>query len=71
MASDEKSPAPQQSLSVKAARNFTTTTKTSAQISEVTPRFLLRLLPWVQVSGGTYRVNRRKMVLKEDRRIPT
>src|SRR6202045_2801911 len=25
----------------------------------VTSRWLLRMLPWVQVSGGTYRVNRR------------
>jgi CRP-like cAMP-binding protein len=25
----------------------------------ITPRWLLQVLPWVQVSGGTYRVNRR------------
>jgi hypothetical protein len=25
----------------------------------ITSRWLLRMLPWVQVSGGTYRVNRR------------
>jgi hypothetical protein len=26
----------------------------------ITPRWLLKLLPWVQVPGGTYRVNRRE-----------
>ena len=25
----------------------------------ITPRWLLRMLPWVEVQGGTYRVNRR------------
>jgi hypothetical protein len=25
----------------------------------ISSRWLLRVLPWVQVSGGTYRVNRR------------
>ena len=25
----------------------------------ITPRWLLRVLPWVDVTGGTYRVNRR------------
>lgn len=28
-------------------------------MQEITSRWLLRMLPWVQVSGGTYRVNRR------------
>ncbi|HET8841284.1 MAG TPA: family 2B encapsulin nanocompartment shell protein [Ktedonobacteraceae bacterium] len=47
------------SLDVAAARTLTTTTKSAPQMQEITSRWLLRMLPWVQVSGGTYRVNRR------------
>src|SRR5215469_2653376 len=47
------------SLSTAAARNLATTTKTVPQMQGITSRWLLRMLPWVQVSGGTYRVNRR------------
>src|SRR5215470_14461343 len=50
---------PAQSLSTAAARNLATTTKTVPQMQEITSRWLLRMLPWVNVSGGTYRVNRR------------
>ena len=50
---------PRQSLSTAAARNLATTTKTVPQMQGITSRWLLRMLPWVQVSGGTYRVNRR------------
>ena len=50
---------PQQSLSTAAARNLTTTTKTVPQMQGISSRWLLRMLPWVQVSGGTYRVNHR------------
>jgi CRP-like cAMP-binding protein len=49
----------QQSLSTAAARNLATTTKTVPQMQNITSRWLLRMLPWVNVSGGTYRVNRR------------
>lgn len=35
----------------------------------ITPRWFLRLLPWVQVSGGTYRVNRTKVELSKAERI--
>lgn len=48
-----------QSLATAAARNLATTTKTPPQMQGITSRWLLRMLPWVQVSGGTYRVNRR------------
>ena len=48
-----------QSLSTAAARNLATTTKTVPQMQGISSRWLLRMLPWVQVSGGTYRVNRR------------
>lgn len=47
------------SLSTTAARNLATTTKTAPQAQGISPRWLLRMLPWVQVRGGTYRVNRR------------
>lgn len=49
----------QLSLSTAAARNLATTTKTRPQMQGITSRWLLRMLPWVQVAGGTYRVNRR------------
>jgi hypothetical protein len=35
----------------------------------ITPRWLLRLLPWVQINGGTYRVNRTKVELSKAERI--
>ncbi|XVQ10095.1 family 2B encapsulin nanocompartment shell protein [Spirillospora sp. CA-255316] len=49
----------QLSLSTAAARNLATTTKSVPQMQGITPRWLLRLLPWVEVTAGTYRVNRR------------
>jgi hypothetical protein len=60
---------PQLSLSTAAARNLATTTKTVPQMRGITSRWLLRLLPWVQVSGGTYRVNRRLTYTVGDGRI--
>ncbi len=36
----------------------------------ITPRYLLSMLPWVQVDGGTYRVNRTKVELSKAERIP-
>ncbi|MEW1632463.1 family 2B encapsulin nanocompartment shell protein [Streptomyces sp. NPDC093801] len=52
-------PPQQQSLSTAAARNLATTTKSAPQMQEITSRWLLRTLPWVETKGGTYRVNRR------------
>jgi len=49
----------QRSLTTAAARNLATTTKSVPQMQAITSRWLLKMLPWVQVSGGTYRVNRR------------
>jgi CRP-like cAMP-binding protein len=49
----------QQSLDTAAARNLATTTKTVPQMQGISSRWLIRMLPWVQVSGGSYRVNRR------------
>ncbi|MFD3654570.1 family 2B encapsulin nanocompartment shell protein [Streptomyces sp. NPDC058620] len=52
-------PPPQSSLSTAAARNLATTTKSAPQMQEITSRWLLRMLPWVETKGGAYRVNRR------------
>ncbi|WP_100448334.1 family 2B encapsulin nanocompartment shell protein [Glycomyces xiaoerkulensis] len=49
----------QSSLSTTAARNLATTTKSVPQMQEITSRWLLRILPWVQTDGGSYRLNRR------------
>ncbi|MET0405110.1 MAG: family 2B encapsulin nanocompartment shell protein [Cystobacter sp.] len=48
----------QWSLSTAAARQLTTTTKMPPQMEGISPRYLLRILPWVEVNG-VYRVNRR------------
>ncbi|MEY2432451.1 MAG: hypothetical protein QOC92_2176 [Acidimicrobiaceae bacterium] len=56
----------QQSVSTGAARNLATTTKTPAQWEPLTPRWLLRLLPWVHVEAGTYRVNRVRLLVPEE-----
>lgn len=48
------------SLSTPAARNLATATVTVPQWTEITPRWLHKLLPWVDVDGGVYRVNRVK-----------
>ncbi|MCG7524368.1 cyclic nucleotide-binding domain-containing protein [Streptomyces sp. OfavH-34-F] len=60
---------PQQSLGTAAARNLATTTKTAPQMQEITSRWLLKMLPWVQVQGGTYRVNRRLSYAVGDGRV--
>jgi CRP-like cAMP-binding protein len=60
---------PQQSLGTSAARNLATTTKSVPQMQEITSRWLLRMLPWVQVQGGTYRVNRRLSYAVGDGRV--
>ena len=61
--------APQLSLSTAAARNLATTTKSAPQMQGITSRWLLRMLPWVQASGGVYRVNRRLSYTLGDGRI--
>jgi len=45
-------------LSTNLARLISTTTKTHPQYRGTTPRWLLKLLPYVQVKAGVYRVNR-------------
>ncbi|MGW1378738.1 family 2B encapsulin nanocompartment shell protein [Streptomyces sp. NPDC002446] len=57
------------SLDTAAARKLATTTKTPPQMQGISSRWLLRVLPWTQVSGGTYRVNRRLTHTLGDGRI--
>ncbi|REK91318.1 cyclic nucleotide-binding domain-containing protein [Streptomyces inhibens] len=57
------------SLDTAAARNLATTTKTVPQMQGISSRWLLRILPWTQVSGGTYRVNRRLTYTVGDGRV--
>jgi len=59
----------QRSVTTAVARNLSTTTKTSPKMMSITPRLLLAQLPWVQVEGGTYRVNRTKVELSKAERI--
>jgi len=70
-AQDGQSPDGQQpmSLGTAAARNLATTTKTPPLMQGISSRWLLKILPWVQVSGGTYRVNRRLSYAVGDGRI--
>ncbi len=58
-----------QSLGTAAARNLATTTKSVPQMQGITSRWLLRVLPWVEASGGTYRVNRRTSYAVGDGRL--
>src|SRR5580658_5945892 len=59
----------QRSVTTSVARNLANTTRTSPKMMSITPRWLLSLLPWVQVNGGTYRVNRTKVELTKAQRI--
>ncbi|MDF5758541.1 family 2B encapsulin nanocompartment shell protein [Spongiactinospora sp. TRM90649] len=57
------------SLGTAAARNLATTTKSEPQAQGITPRWLLRALPWVEAVGGAYRVNRRLTYAVGDGRV--
>ncbi len=59
----------QRSVTTAVARNLADTTKTTPKMMSITPRWLLSLLPWVHVHGGTYRVNRTKVELSKAERI--
>jgi len=48
----------QSALSDVAARQLANTTKTTPQLSTITPRWLVHLLQWVPVEAGIYRRNR-------------
>ncbi|MEV8228464.1 family 2B encapsulin nanocompartment shell protein [Streptomyces sp. NPDC079167] len=62
-------PPRQSSLGTAAARNLATTTKSAPQMQEITSRWLLRMLPWVETQGGVYRVNRRLTYTVGDGRV--
>src|SRR6202453_699401 len=53
------------SLGATAARNLATATVTVPQNAARTPRWLHKLLPWVDEDGGVYRVNRRKVLVSK------
>lgn len=57
------------SLGTAAAQKLATTTKSAPQMQGITSRWLLKILPWVQVRGGTYRVNRRLTYTVGDGRL--
>ncbi|WP_225849536.1 family 2B encapsulin nanocompartment shell protein [Streptomyces sp. HPF1205] len=57
------------SLDTAAARNLATTTKSAPQMQGISSRWLLKVLPWVQVTAGTYRVNRRLSYAVGDGRV--
>src|SRR5215813_9830352 len=56
-------------LSVGAARTLSNPTLTAPQMLSVSPRWFLYLLPWVNIDGGTYQVNRRRIVVRQSDRI--
>jgi len=57
------------SLDTAAARKLANTTKSAPQMQGISSRWLLRVLPWVQVSGGVFRVNRRLSYAVGDGRV--
>lgn len=57
------------SLATEAARQLATTTKSVPQMQEISSRWLLRILPWVEAAGGSYRVNRRLVYQLGDGRV--
>jgi hypothetical protein len=57
------------SLGTAAARNLATTTKTPPQMQGITNRWVQHVLPWVDVKGGTFRVNRRVSYAIGDGRV--
>jgi CRP-like cAMP-binding protein len=59
------------SLGEAAARNLADVTKTPAQMGSLSPRWLLRMLPWADVDAGLYRVNRVRVVGSEFERVET
>ncbi|MFC2130478.1 family 2B encapsulin nanocompartment shell protein [Bacteroidota bacterium] len=59
----------EQSLKIKVARNLSNATITVPQMVSITPRWLLKILPWVNLDAGIYRVNRTKIVLRENLKV--
>ncbi|GAA0593121.1 cyclic nucleotide-binding domain-containing protein [Kribbella sandramycini] len=59
----------QLSLGTAAARQLSSTTKSVPQMQGISPRWLLRQLPWVETKGATFRVNRRTTYSVGDGRL--
>ena len=49
---------PPRTLSERAARQLSNTTKTPPQWVGITPRWITQLIPWTPTEAGVYRVNR-------------
>jgi hypothetical protein len=58
MPEDIEEPVVRRTLSEAAARQLANATKTRAQWSGITPRWLVSFLPWSPVEAGIYRLNR-------------
>jgi CRP-like cAMP-binding protein len=69
MMAESQRPVGNHTLTVRAARTLSHPTLTVPQMLAVTPRWLLHLLPWVNVEGATYQVNRRRIVFKQGGRM--
>ncbi len=65
----ETAPPDPTALGTGTARQLATTTKSLPQMQGISPRWLSRRLPWVDVEAGTYRVNRRLVHALGDGRI--
>lgn len=59
------------SLGEVSARNLADVTKTAPQMGSLSPRWLLRMLPWVDVDAGLFRVNRVRLIGPEFQRVET
>jgi hypothetical protein len=68
---DPQRPLAPHTLSVPAARTLSNPTLTVPQMLAESPRWLLHMLPWLNVPGGVYQVNRRRIVLRQSNRIAT
>ncbi|MEV4743304.1 hypothetical protein [Streptomyces sp. NPDC049555] len=66
---EQPSTAAQLSLGTAAARNLATTTGSVPQMQDISSRWLLRTLPWVEAADGTYRVDRRLVCTVGDGRV--
>jgi hypothetical protein len=66
---DVDTPKPQLSLGTAAARKLASTTKSVPQMQGISPRWLLKMLPWVETQGGVFRVNRRSTFAVGDGRL--
>ena len=49
---------PPLTLGDSSARQLANATKTTAQMTTITPRWLVHLLPWEPVEAGIYRLNK-------------